>query len=150
MGEKAGKVTHLLPNWLPYHLRERHSSKMWRGHIFRQLYDDQISVNPELSLSLEEYGWKRDTANKTLCPTSLPDNTKPAPDYILEIIKCVCKTETPCSTKKCSCRIKGLPCIMFCACFSVRCWDFSSPLWTLGICMEEEHNKQDTIPHWSL
>ena len=40
-GIKAGKVTHLLPTWLPYHLWERHSWKIWRGHIFRQLYGYQ-------------------------------------------------------------------------------------------------------------
>ena len=98
--------------------REAFIENMKRAHFQAALWRS-ISVNPELSP--EENGWKRDTANKTLCPTSLPDNTKPAPDYILEIIKCGCKTDTPCSTKKCSCRVKGLPCTIFCACFSVGC-----------------------------
>ena len=105
-GEKKGKVTHLLPTWLPCHLREAFIENVKRAHFQAALWRS-ISVIPELSP--EEYGWKRDTANKTLCPISLPDNTKPAPDYILEIIKCGCKTDTPCSTKKCSCRVKGLP-----------------------------------------
>ncbi len=83
----------LISQRLPYHLQIIENVK--RAHFQAALWRS-ISVNPELSP--EENGW--DTANKTLCLTSLPDNTKPAPDYILEIIKCGCKTDTPCSTKK--------------------------------------------------
>ena len=101
--------------------REAFIENVKRAH-FQAALQRSISVNPELSI--EECRWKRYTADKTLCPTSLPDNTKPAPDYSLEITKCGCKTDTPCtacSTKKCSCRVKGLPYTIFCACFSVGC-----------------------------
>ena len=40
--------------------------------------------------------------NKSLCPTALPDNSKPALDFFLEIIRCSYKIQSLCSTKRCS------------------------------------------------
>ena len=144
-GKKAGKVTHFLPTWLPYHLRERLSWKMWRGHIFRRL---SISVNPELSP--EEYGWKRDIANKILYPTSLPDNTKAVPNFILEVLSNVdANLIPPVALRNAFLGSKDYLATYF---LHVLVWDVqnsSSPFWTLGIWMEEEHNKHDTISHWS-
>ena len=79
-----------------------------------------INIDPR-QLKPEEFGWKMDTDNKSPSPIGLPDDTKPAPDYILEMIRCDCKVEPLCNTKRCSCKNKGLPCTMFCACFKVGC-----------------------------
>ena len=68
-----------------------------------------------------EYGWERDTTNKSLCPINLPEGAKLVPDYILEMIKCGCKSENPCLSNKCGCKMHGLSCTMFCACFKVGC-----------------------------
>ena len=79
--------------------------------LWRTINIDHRQLKPE------EFGWKKDTDNKSLSPIGLPDDTKPAPDYILERIRC----GPPCNTKRCSCKNKGLPCTMFCACFNVGC-----------------------------
>ena len=47
----------------------------------------------------EKFGWKK--------------------DYIVEIIKCGCKSANPCKSKKCNCKAHGLPCTMSCQCFGV-------------------------------
>ena len=70
-----------------------------------------INIDPR-QLKPEESGWKMDTDNKSLSLIGLQDDTKPAPDYILGMIRCGCKGEPPCNTKRCSCKNKGLPCTM--------------------------------------
>lgn len=65
-----------------------------------------------------KFGWKKDTPNRSLSPTTVPEGCKPAPAYILEMIKCGCKGENPCNTKKCSCRVHGLTCTMSCHCYT--------------------------------
>ena len=83
-----------------------------------------------------------------LCPTSLPDNTKAAPDYILKVLSHVdAKLIPPVAPRNAFLGSKDYLATYFA---HVSVWDvrdFSSPFLTLGIWMEEEHNKQDTILH---
>ena len=81
------------------------------------------NLDKDLTVELNplEFGWKKDTANKSLDPMNLPEGSKLVPDYILEMIKCGCKSENPCISKKCSCKVHGLSCTMFCACFKIGC-----------------------------
>ena len=65
-----------------------------------------INIDPR-QLKPEEFGWKMDTDNKSLSPIVLPDDTKPAPDYILEIIRCDCKAEPPVTSRDAVVRIKA-------------------------------------------
>jgi hypothetical protein len=44
-----------------------------------------LDANPD-ELNQQDLSWKRDTDNKSLNPTDYPDGTKPAPDYILEMM----------------------------------------------------------------
>ena len=119
-GEKNGKDHSSSPNLasLPP-TREAFIENVKRAHIQAVLWRT-INIDPR-QLKPEEFGWKMATDNKSLCPIGLPDDTKPAPDYILKMIRCDCKGEPPCNTKICSCKNKGLPCTMFCACFKVGC-----------------------------
>ena len=82
---------------------------------FQAMLWRSLDANPE------DFGWKRDADNKSLNSTALPDGTKPAPDYILEMIRCGCKTDSPCNIKRCSCNETVLPCTVFCACFKIGC-----------------------------
>ena len=38
----------------------------------------------------------------------------PAPDYVLNLINCACKTG--CKTKRCACKADGLKCMQLCQC----------------------------------
>ena len=64
-----------------------------------------INIDPR-QLKPEEFGWKMDT-DKSLSPIGLPDDTKPAPDYILEMIRCGCKGEPPVTPRDAVVRIKA-------------------------------------------
>ena len=119
-GKKNGKGHSSSPNLatLPP-TREAFIEHVKRAH-FQTVLWRTINIDPR-QLKPEEFGWKMDTDNKSLRPIGLPDDTKPAPDYILKMIRCDYKGEPPCNTKICSCKKKGLPCTMFCACFKVGC-----------------------------
>jgi hypothetical protein len=39
-----------------------------------------------------------------------------APSKVLDIVKCSCKSMSPCSTTKCRCRQQGHPCLVVCMC----------------------------------
>ena len=82
-----------------------------RAHFQSLLWRD-ISLDPR-SLNPEGYGWTKDEVNKTMTPTYAPENIKPVPDYMLETVKCGCKSATPCSTKRCGCKEKGISCTIF-------------------------------------
>ena len=79
-----------------------------------------IDIDPR-NLDLECYGWKKDREKKISIPIMLPGNTPPAPNFILQLIRCSCKSKKPCNTKRCSCKEKGVSCTMFCACYSIGC-----------------------------
>ena len=119
-GKKNGKGHSSSPNLasLPP-TREAFIENVKRA-LFQTVLWRTINIDTR-QLKPEEFGWKMDTDNKSLSPIGLPDDTKPAPDYTLERIRCGCKGEPPCNTKRCSCKNKGLPCTMFFACFKVGC-----------------------------
>ena len=49
-----------------------------------------------------EDGWYKEEGLNSLAAIMLPPNTPLAPDALLKIIKCSCKGEEPCNTRKCS------------------------------------------------
>ena len=67
------------------------------------------------------FGWTKDEKRKTLQPTNLPDNIELAPEYIMRLIKCGCKSATPCSTRACNWTTDKLKCTIFCACYCRGC-----------------------------
>ena len=91
--------------------RAHHQAIMWRS-----LEDSNL---PELDV--EMYGWVKDSKLKTLQPVLLPINVKLAPESVMRMIRCGCKSENPCRTLSCSCKKGGLICTIFCACYSAGC-----------------------------
>ena len=63
-----------------------------------------------------EYGWVKDDISNSLQPTMLPPATKPAPDYILKLVRCSCSSAMPCRSKVCSCNAARIACTYFCSC----------------------------------
>ena len=124
-GKKNGKSQASAPNLaaLPPTM-PAFTENVKRAHFQSLLWRD-LSLDPR-SLNPESYGWTKDEVNKTMTPTYAPENIKPVPDYILETVKCGCKSATPCSTKRCGCKEKGLSCTIFCACHPIGCSRTSS------------------------
>ena len=63
-----------------------------------------------------DYGWSRDESTKTLTAKILPPDVDLAPPEVLELLRCGCSTNEPCSTQRCGCHTGNLPCTFFCAC----------------------------------
>ena len=91
--------------------RAHHQAIMWRS-----LEDSSL---PELDV--EMYGWVKDSKLKTLQPVLLPINVELAPETVMRMIKCGCKSANPCRTLSCSCKRDGLNCTIFCACYAAGC-----------------------------
>ena len=84
--------------------------------VWRSLEDSSL---PELDV--EKYGWVKDSKLKTLQPVLLPTNVELAPETVMRLIRCGCKSVNPCRTLSCSCKRDGLNCTIFCACFASGC-----------------------------
>jgi len=61
------------------------------------------------------WGWKQDGDHFVSITTDLPV----APDEILNVVRCGCKTA--CSSALCSCRKNGLKCMSACKCCGIEC-----------------------------
>ena len=120
-GKKNGKGQMSAPNLaaLPP-TKEAFLENVKRAHFQAYLWRNLNSTLAP-ALNPEEFGWQKDMSNRSLTPIHLPENAKLVPDYIQKMIRCGCKSATPCNSRKCSCKEHGLPCTMFCACFRVGC-----------------------------
>jgi len=91
--------------------RAHYQAIIWRSFDS----DDVPDLHPE------NFGWNKDMSTKSLTPVAIPESVPLAPDYILKLICCGCRSQNPCS-KRCSCKSAGYPqCSVFCACYSVGC-----------------------------
>ena len=89
--------------------RENYQAALWR----RCLENDMGAPLPH------GHGWAIDQNGLSIVWMTQPR----APKKLLELVKCCCKSNTPCSTSKCSCRRQGLPCILKCMCNKECCND---------------------------
>lgn len=71
----------------------------------------QATVMHQLPFEPLQFGYYKDT-NGQLLPVTMLD--LPAPQAIIELVRCQCKTN--CSTLRCSCRCNNLPCTELCLC----------------------------------
>lgn len=111
-GEKKGKGHLSSPNLAalpPTTQKIAH----FQAILWRTLDQNPPELNPE------EFGWTKDPSNKVLIPTCVPEQIKLAPDYILQMIRCACKSKNPCNSK-CTCSVNSVPCTIFCAFLQVR------------------------------
>ncbi|XP_076444211.1 uncharacterized protein LOC143282453 [Babylonia areolata] len=65
-------------------------------------------INPAADLAPEFWGWHLSSGQLEPRQTDLP----PAPEDLLKVIRCNCKTD--CSSKRCTCRKHGLGCSVAC------------------------------------
>lgn len=89
--------------------------------VFLQIYEWKNLVNS--SLDPQEWGWFIDV-NDEMCPVMT--SQAPAPDDILNVIRCNChtKSKNQCGSNLCSCRKGGLSCVSACGdCHGVGCYN---------------------------
>jgi len=95
--------------------REAFRENVLRAHVQVAVWRSAPQPDPP-SFDPTDYGWSRDETTKTLTPKTLPPDVAIAPPDILELLRCGCSTDEPCSTQRCGCLTGHLPCTFFCAC----------------------------------
>ena len=81
-----------------------------RAHFQLLVWNKDTEPHPVLP-SPSDYGWAMENAEWVPVMTTLP----PAPEAVIELIKCGCSKER-CSTNRCQCRRAGLLCTDLCSC----------------------------------
>jgi len=111
----SSSKTAILPEHLPPTQRSAYFHCL-RAHM--QVVEWQ-SLSTETLLP-SEWGWQ--LQNKKFVP--ITTDQQPAPDELLQVIRCRCKTTSnnTCGTNLCSCRRNGLPCLSACSnCHGSEC-----------------------------
>ena len=86
------------------------------NHSARVYYQTQLWMAKGINLNAEEWGWV--TSEDKLEP--LQTNLPPAPNTLMKVIRCNCKTD--CDTRRCTCRKLGLECSVVCGeCKGINC-----------------------------
>ena len=84
-----------------------------RAHLQVMLWKSaNFAKPPNESLDIAMFGWK--LSNDIPLPTV--SSSPPAPQEILELINCQCKSQTMCNSHSYGCNKAGLSCTRFCAC----------------------------------
>ena len=81
-----------------------------RAHYQAMVWANDVVANPIMQ-SPEEYGWEKEEDRCIPVMTCLP----PAPEAIIELVKCGCKTQ--CASNRCQCRRAELQCTGLCSCY---------------------------------
>ena len=89
-----------------------------------------------------QFGWIRDEKCKSLIPVGIPPKVPTAPQQVLEMIKCSCRSDQPCATNRCSCSVAKLACTMICNCQGKP--DVCRSTHTQQAQIETEDNNEDT------
>ena len=100
-----------------------------RLNIKRAYYQASIWTNLSLDivpLDVEQFGWVKDSTNKTVDPVFLDSTTLIAPDSLLKVTFCGCCSQNPCSSLRCSCKQANVTCGELCKCKG-ECCNGSAP-----------------------
>ena len=103
---KAPKLKSLPPT------KEAFELHVLRAHIQTAIWKSANDSRPP-ELEPTKYGCERDVVSKSLVPITLPPDVTLAPPEVLELIRCGCSSQTPCS---CRCSVAKLSCTVLCAC----------------------------------
>ena len=95
--------------------KEAFEENVKRAHIQTAIWKSALQSDPP-PFDPVEFGWERDERAKCLKPVTLQPDVSVAPSEVLEMIRCGCSTETPCSTAMCGCYTGHLSCTIFCGC----------------------------------
>lgn len=94
---------------------EAFEQNVYRAHFQVSQWYSALSGDPP-HLSVFNYGWEVDDANKCLIPRNVAEGVPYAPEKILKLVKCGCISQRPCKGTNCGCTGHQLPCTIFCVC----------------------------------
>ena len=102
---------------------EAFTKNVRRAQLQTFLWKNALQFDPQM-LEPTDYGWMKEQSTKSLQPTKVSSDTLLAPSKILQMIRCTCSSEIPCSTSRCGCNRAKLAYTMFCACqTSTACYN---------------------------
>ena len=81
------------------------------GSVSCEYISKQAAISHQTFLDPLKRGYHRDA-----CGQLKPTDVLPAPNAIIEMVRCQCNTD--CSLQRCSCRAKNLTCTDLCMCSS--------------------------------
>ena len=110
---KARKSAALLQILPPSHGAFRENVKY--AHFQMATWYSTMNSHPP-NLDPAFYGWVFDEINKILCPVDIPEGISPAPPEVLNLLKCNCSSNKPCSSKRCACDSLKVACSVMCQC----------------------------------
>ena len=110
---KARKTAPTLASLPP--TTESFTENVKRAHLQAIHWNSVLSADPP-SLDPTVYGWERDEKTKSLSPVGIPPHKSAAPKEVLDMIKCSCRSQLPCTTNRCKCSAANLPCTILCHC----------------------------------
>ena len=93
----------------------------FKEHVKRAMFQLHIWANADkrqVDKTVRPINWGWQIIDAQLTPITTPDNVVPAPESLLKLIKCSCKSvSNRCGPKsRCSCAINSLRCTVFCSC----------------------------------
>ena len=94
---------------------EAFEQHVYRTHLQLAIFRSALHPDPP-DLNPVDYGYYMNADTKRLELIGIPVNVSPAPESVLNMIKCGCSSSTPCSTSRCSCYAARLSCSVFCSC----------------------------------
>ena len=88
-----------------------------RAHHAAAIMKSSLNQDPPM-LDPKKFGWQSPDGHDFLLPVVTPEGTEMAPPALIKLVKCGCKTQSPCSNNICSCRKNSLCCTFLCNCHS--------------------------------
>ena len=91
-----------------------------RAHLQAMVWLSTPCSDPQ-NLDSTDYGWNRDEQLRSLVAIGIPPGIVCATSSVLDLTKCSCFSDKPCSNYRCGCVSAQLACTMFCKCSDKCC-----------------------------
>ena len=86
-----------------------------RTHLQVVVWRNALQPDPP-AIDPTAFRWSLEEGSKTLIPTTFPSDTSLAPGDFLKLVRCSCRSETPCKIQRCGWSSAIIACSVFCAC----------------------------------
>ena len=84
-----------------------------RAHFQVATWQHDKNTDPP-QLDPTKSGWQKE--GSSLRPVTVPNDISLVPHELFKLLKCSCRSVSPCQTKRCGCSSANMACTEFCAC----------------------------------